>query len=116
MSRCFKGNRGTIMPGFLFNLYSNSPFTYCTFMNKQASYTPQFGPREQTREQRQFIINQSLGITRSQGAYQEPAWLAELHAQYIAGQIDLATVGACHEERLRQLQAHNFEHPLAHVA
>ena len=85
-------------------------------MNTQASYTPQFGPCEQTREQRQLIINQSLGITRSQGAYQEPEWLAELHAQYIAGQIDLATVGARHDEHLRQLQARNAEHALAHVA
>ena len=85
-------------------------------MNTQASHTPQFGPREQTREQRQFIINQSLGITRSQGAYQEPEWLAELHAQYVAGQIDLATMGARHDEHLRQVQALNFEHALAHVA
>jgi hypothetical protein len=85
-------------------------------MNTQASHTPQFGPREQTCEQRQFIINQSLGITRSQGAYQEPEWLAELHAQYVAGQIDLVTVGARHDEHLRQVQAHNFKHALSHVA
>ena len=85
-------------------------------MNTQASHIPQFGPREQTREQRQFIINQSLGITRSQGAYQEPEWLAELHAQYIAGQIDLATVGARHEEHQRRVQARNAEHALSHVA
>ena len=104
------------MPAFLFILYSDLSFTYCPFMNTQASHTPQFGPREQTREQRQHIVSQSLGITRSQGAYQEPAWLAELHAQYIAGQIDLATVGARHDEYLRQLQARNVEHALAHVA
>jgi hypothetical protein len=85
-------------------------------MNKQASHIPQFGPREQTREQRQFIINQSLGITRSQGAYQEPEWLAELHAQYVAGLIDLATVGARHDEHQRQVQARNVEHALSHVA
>lgn len=71
-------------------------------MSTEASPQPQFGPREQTREQRQHIIDQSLGITRSQGPYQEPAWLAELHAQYVAGQIDLATVGARHDEHLRQ--------------
>ncbi|GAB2795992.1 hypothetical protein HNQ93_004143 [Hymenobacter luteus] len=67
-------------------------------MDTPLSPTPQFGPREQTREEREHIVNQSLGITRSQGPYQEPAWLAELHAQYIAGRIDLATLGACHDE------------------
>ena len=104
------------MPGFLFILYSQFLVYVLSFMNTQASHTPQFGPREQTREQRQFIINQSLGITRSQGAYQEPEWLAELHAQYVDGQIDLATLGARHDEHLRQVQARNFEHALAHVA
>ncbi|GAA3932122.1 hypothetical protein [Hymenobacter algoricola] len=63
-------------------------------MNNSASPTPQFGPREQTREQRQFIINQSLGITRSQGPYEVPAWQAELHEQYIAGEIDMQHIRA----------------------
>lgn len=116
MSPCCKGHRGTIMPGFLFNLYSRFPIYVLSCMNTPASPTPQFGPREQTHEQRQFIINQSLGITRSQGAYQEPEWLAELHAQYVAGQIDLATVGARHDEHQRQVQARHIEHALAHVA
>jgi hypothetical protein len=104
------------VPGFL--IIFSSRFLVCvlTVLNTQASPTPQFGPREQTREQRQVIVSQSLGITRLQGAYQEPEWLAELHAQYIAGQIDLATVGARHDEPLRQLQARHAEHALAHVA
>lgn len=74
-------------------------------MNPPTTPHPQFGPREQTRGQRQYIVNQSLGITRSQGRYQEPAWLARLHAQYVAGRIDLATLGARHDEQLRRIRS-----------
>ena len=72
-------------------------------METPAYPTPQFGPREQTREQRQFIISQSLGITRSQGPYEVPEWQAALHEQYIAGLVDLNYVGARHDEYRAQL-------------
>ncbi|AIZ65424.1 hypothetical protein PK28_17315 (plasmid) [Hymenobacter sp. DG25B] len=61
-------------------------------METPAYPTPQFGPREQTREQRQFIISQSLGITRSQGPYEVPVWQQQLHDEYIAGTIDLQQI------------------------
>lgn len=74
-------------------------------METPASLTPQFGPREQTREQRQFIITQSLGITRSQGPYEVPDWQAALHEQYVEGLVDLDYVGARHDEYRAQLIA-----------
>jgi hypothetical protein len=80
-------------------------------METPAYPTPQFGPREQTREQRQFIINQSLGITRSQGPYEVPAWQQQLHEQYVEGLVDLNYVGARHDEYLSQLLAHHAAVP-----
>ncbi|WP_227610263.1 hypothetical protein [Hymenobacter translucens] len=74
-------------------------------METPAYPTPQFGPREQTREQRQFIISQSLGITRSQGPYEVPEWQAALHEQYVEGLVDLDYVGARHDEYRAQLIA-----------
>ncbi|RAK62602.1 hypothetical protein [Hymenobacter edaphi] len=74
-------------------------------METPAYPTPQFGPREQTREQRQFIISQSVGITRSQGPYEVPDWQAKLHEQYVEGLVDLDYVGARHDEYRAQLIA-----------
>jgi hypothetical protein len=80
-------------------------------MEMPAYPTPQFGPREQTREQRQFIISQSLGITRSQGPYEVPEWQAALHEQYIDGLVDLDYVGARHDEYRAQLIASQVPAP-----
>ncbi|GAC1371351.1 MAG: hypothetical protein NVS3B25_17780 [Hymenobacter sp.] len=74
-------------------------------METPAYPTPHFGPREQTREQRQLIISQSVGITRSQGPYEVPAWQQQLHEQYVAGLVDLDYVGARHDEYRAQLIA-----------
>lgn len=49
------------------------------------------------------MVDQSLGITQSQGPYQEPEWLVEQHARYIAGQLDLATLGARYDEKLKSI-------------
>ncbi|UYZ61277.1 hypothetical protein [Hymenobacter latericus] len=61
------------------------------------------GSANKTPEQRKRMVDQSLGITQSQGPYQEPEWLVEQHARYIAGQLDLATLGARYDEKLKSI-------------
>lgn len=68
MSPCCKSRPGHHNAGFFVELVLSIPIYALSFINKQALHIPQLGSRDQTREQRLFIINQSLGITRSQGA------------------------------------------------
>ena len=69
---------------------------------------PQFGPNEQTREQRQALFNQAGAINATEGAYMEP-FAVELCKKYIEGewtmQEVLAEVKKVHQARFQSPQA-----------
>jgi hypothetical protein len=53
--------------------------------------TPNFGPKEQTREQRQHLYDQAVAINATQDRQLEP-FAAELCQRYIAGELSMAQV------------------------
>lgn len=63
---------------------------------------PKFGPRAQTREQRQALFNQAAAINATQGAFMEP-FAVELSKRYISGECTmqevLAEVKKVHQAR-----------------
>lgn len=52
---------------------------------------PKFGPREQTREQRQKALDQALAMSRGQGVEPE-AQAHRLYARYVAGELTMREV------------------------
>lgn len=52
---------------------------------------PKFGPREQTREQRQALFSQAAAINATQDRFAEP-FAVELCRRYVDGELTLAEV------------------------
>lgn len=51
--------------------------------------TPDFGPRERTREQRQALADQAAALNATQGRALEP-FAQQLCDRYVAGELSLA--------------------------
>ena len=66
--------------------------------------TPDFGPRERTREQRQALADQAAAITALAGRTIEP-FAQQLVDRYVAGELSMdqviAEVNQVHQKRYR---------------